>query len=96
MDKRARAYLELDPRVAPDWKFYGFTTPGLADMDVLRSWEEYREHGVLLVAGGYLDQPPEWWRDMETCEMLYRTRLLVNEPEAIRKIEDKAKRARGS
>jgi hypothetical protein len=61
--------------------FYGFTTPGLSDDDVLRSWEAYRDHGILLTAGGFLDQPSQWWDDMETCEAIYLTRVLINEKE---------------
>lgn len=96
MDRRARAELDLDDHKTPQWSFAGFTTPGLTDDDVVRSWHEYRTHGVLLVSGGYIDQPLEWWRDMDTCEAMYKTRLLVNEPEWKRKLEEQAKHARSS
>ena len=48
---------------------------------VRASYRAYRDHGTLLVAGGYLDQPPEWWRDIWTCEDLYVTLLEENRPE---------------
>jgi len=97
MDKRARAKLQLDERKVPHWSFTGFRTPDLTDDDVVRTWLEYRDHHVLLHAGGYLDQPPEWWADIETCEMMYLTREIVNEPEWERKREAEAKQrgARG-
>jgi hypothetical protein len=94
MDKRARAYLDLEERKPPHWAFTGFTTPGLTDEDVIRSWDAYSEHGVLLVPGAFLDQPPEWWNDIETCDMMYATRKLVNEPEYQRKLEAQAKNGR--
>lgn len=75
-----RLDLGIDKPTAPDWSFTGFTTPGLSDAQVIDSWHEYRRHHVLLVGGGYIDQPPEWWNDMETCEALYHTLLLENEP----------------
>jgi hypothetical protein len=79
-DKLSRLDLRIDEPVAPDWQFTGFRTPGLSDNEVIDSWHEYRTHGVLLCAGGYIEQPSEWWADMRDCEALYNTRMIENEP----------------
>lgn len=82
-DHIARLELGLDKPHIPDWSFEGFNLP----YDLVRdSWYAYHRHGILLVAGGYLDQPAGWWADMQTCEALFNTRYEENRPEAESKL----------
>jgi hypothetical protein len=78
-DRVVRRTLGLDKSI-PDWTFEGFQS-GLSDAKVIQSYWAYREHGVLLMPGGFLDQPPEWWDDMDTCEAIYNTRYAVRKAE---------------
>lgn len=32
------------------------------------------------MTGGFLDQPPEWWQDIWTCDDLYNTKLEEERP----------------
>jgi hypothetical protein len=74
--------LQLDKPTIPNWQFVGFNYP----YDIVkRSYRAFQQHGTLLVEGGFLDQPPEWWADMEVYEALYNTRYQENLPEAERK-----------
>jgi hypothetical protein len=84
-----RIELELDKPEIPDWDFSGVHYP----YDVcVRSWRAYRKHGVLFVAGGYLDQPPEWWDMIHTFEAIYRTRQHENMPAYEAMLESRAKK----
>jgi len=38
---------------------------------LLRTWEAYRQFGVLPDAGGINDQCPRWWDDVQTMNRLY-------------------------
>lgn len=38
---------------------------------VLRTWEAYRQFGVLPEAGGINDQCPRWWDDVQTMNRRY-------------------------
>ncbi|MCC7568196.1 MAG: hypothetical protein KO463_01080, partial [Candidatus Methanofastidiosa archaeon] len=67
----------------PDWDFNGFHH-GYDDL-VYDMYLAYRDHGILMVAGGYLDQPPEFWKIIRTCEALYNTRYAERLPEYERK-----------
>lgn len=71
----ARREAGLDKDKIPPWKFAGFKTPGLTDAEVWESWHRLKKHGVLLVAGGQLDQPPLWWDDMALCDAIYNSLL---------------------
>jgi len=52
----------------PGVTFDGFHYPWQL---VHASYRAYKAHGVLLVAGGYLDQPAAWWDDIHTYEAMY-------------------------
>lgn len=73
----------------PEWDFTGVHYP--YDLCV-RSWHAYRDHGVLFVAGGYMDQPPEWWEMVHTFEAIYNTRWHENMPAYEAKLEADRKR----
>jgi hypothetical protein len=75
VDRQTRIDLGLDEFDAPDWEFGGFHFPYQLVRD---SYHAYAKHGVLLVAGGYLDQPAAWWDDMRTYRALYDTRYAEN------------------
>lgn len=71
----ARREAGLDKDKIPPWQFTGFKTPGLTDAEVWESWHRLKKHGIPLVAGGQLDQPSEWWDDMDTCYAIYNSLL---------------------
>lgn len=75
--KLARLKLGLEKLDIPNWQFKGFYYPYWL---VRASYRAYLDHGILLVAGGFLDQPPEWWRDIWTCDDLYNTKLEEERP----------------
>jgi hypothetical protein len=39
--------------------------------DLFEMWVQYEENGVMAVAGGYLDQPPEWREMIHTLRRTY-------------------------
>lgn len=82
----ARRNLDLDKPSVKDWDFNGFHYPYDLVYDLYLA---YRDHGILMVAGGYMDQPPEYWRDMRTCEALYNTRYVENLPEYEQKLKSR-------
>jgi hypothetical protein len=59
----------------PGVEFGGFHYPWQL---VHNSYRAYKDHGVLLVTGGYLDQPPEWWNDIHTYEAMYNSYYAQN------------------
>ena len=75
VDHQAQIDLGLDEPDVPEWEFGGFHYPYQLVRD---SYRAFKDHGVLLVTGGYLDQPPEWWADIWTYEALYNTRYVEN------------------
>jgi len=87
-DRLSRQDLHLEDPEIPNWQFSGFNLPYELVQDTYRA---YKNHGVLLVEGGYLDQPEAWWRDIRTCEALYNTRYDMNLPEARQKWEKDAR-----
>ena len=64
---------KLDTSPIPGWDHEGFTTPGLPDKEVLKSWLRLKKYHMPLTV--QLEQPPEWWDDMEQCEAIYNTLL---------------------
>lgn len=59
--------IELDEE-DPELEFEGFWLPEQMTID---TWFAYRNYGVLPFAGGLLDQPSPWWRDIRMCEAIY-------------------------
>lgn len=58
----------LDEADAPDFAFTGTLYPS---DDVFEMFYAWKSHGIMAVAGGYLDQPIQWHRDMQVCRSLY-------------------------
>ena len=73
IDRAAR--VQIDPEYIapepPDADFQGFKQPRHV---VYRQYRDYREHGIMPMAGGYNDQPPEWQHDMDWYEIVYSIR----------------------
>lgn len=57
------------PTVPEQLKFYGFTTPGLSDVQVLNSIHRLRRYNLPLTV--QLEQPAQWWQDVATFEQIY-------------------------
>ena len=86
---------ELDPYspivVPEDWKLDGFMLPYDMAVDMFLAW---RKHGVMAVAGGYLDQPTQWEHDMRKMRKLFSTKAAEVGLEVRRKQQEEAERAR--
>lgn len=63
----------LDTSPIPGWEHEGFTTPGLPDDLVLKSWLFLRKYHMPLTV--FLQQPREWIDDMQQCDAIYSTLL---------------------
>lgn len=63
-----------DPDYEPDppeaYDFSGFDW-GYDSADLFEMWVQWEENGVMAVAGGYLDQPPEWRDMIHTFRRIY-------------------------
>jgi len=50
------------------YKFVGFKHP----FDLVQEvYHALHEHGILPDVGGWLDQTPEWRKDLEACRIMY-------------------------
>lgn len=67
------ADLGLTPKPSPNDEppDYDFTGTMFPNDDVIEMYIAWREHGVMAVTGGFLDQPIQWHRDMQVCRILY-------------------------
>ncbi len=78
MERYARS--KHDPDYVPSrpdpYDFSGFDWPYDA-ADLFEMWIQYEENGVLAVAGGYMDQPPEWREMIRALRRVYG--LLVHQ-----------------
>lgn len=70
----ARSVVDPDysPKEPEDWDLTGFMLPYEVLVDLYDAWEK---HGVMAVAGGFLDQPSQWVYDMKKLKRLYGTKL---------------------
>lgn len=90
IEKQARIKAGLDSPPKPDsLVFCGFETPGLTDEQILRAIYHLEDYGIPLVAGGQLDQPAQFWNDVDMYRAIYN--YAYNE--AQKKLEAKHKHA---
>lgn len=59
----------------PQWQFKGTWFPKSVMLDM---WRAYRDHGILYTE--YIQQPPEWWKDINVLEDMRTTKVEENRP----------------
>jgi hypothetical protein len=64
----------LDGKYKPEpieaWDLEGYWFDFDLSLELYKAW---KDHGVMAVAGGYLDQPTQWRSTIRLCEKLYAT-----------------------
>lgn len=80
------------PPVAGKMMFYGWSTPGLSDDEIEKSIIRFIEYGLPLYAGGQMEQPAQWWDDVEMYNAIYN--FGANDAAKKKELEDKRKNAR--